>query len=146
VTPADLSAVTVEVQVLDCAPSRSHYGPWVKLAFTDPEHARHFRKGQRLVIAAVLMHDEEAVETRKPIEQRRAYKPSQLAGMMAHNRDWWRFVHDKYGHLSESPEAAAEWQREACGVKSRAELDSNRVARELWLRLLAEFDEWRGHD
>lgn len=134
-----------EVQVLDCAATKSAYGPWVKLRFQSPEQVQHFRKGQRLQIVAVLLDDAEEPEpTRKPIEQRAPYKLSQVAGMMAHEPMYRRWIADVWGVQCENPEQAAQWTREACGVLSRAQLDSDRGAAETFRRLLAEFDDWKG--
>jgi hypothetical protein len=145
VSPEELGAHVCEVEVLDCATTRSHYGPWVKLRFQSPEQAALFRKGQRLQIAAALMHDVEPGEPqRKPIEQRKPYKASQLCGMLCCDPLWWRWIHDEYDVLCSSPEDAAQWVREVCAVSSRSLLDTERVPRETFLRLLAEWDEWKG--
>lgn len=42
-------------------------------------------------------------------------------------------------HTSED---CADWLREACGVKSRAEIDHNDVARAMLDRIIADYSKW----
>jgi hypothetical protein len=146
-TPSDIQPYVCEVEVIDVH-AKANYGPSLKLRFADPEKAKLFRKGMRLQLVAVEIGDDEEVvpETRERPIQRKPYRLSQIAGMLATDRMWWRFVHDRYGELCESDETAAEWQRQACGVKSRSELDGNKVAAETFRRLLQEFDQWKEID
>ncbi len=41
-----------------------------------------------------------------------------------------------------SPEDCADWLREACGVKSRAEIDHNQAANAMLDRIIADYSAW----
>lgn len=81
----------------------------------------------------------------KQVEAHRTWKDMafpQQAGIRAGERDFHRFVAQRYGKCLDDSEAA-EYIRKWCGVSSRSELATDKHAAQLWQQLDAEFYVWQ---
>lgn len=67
-----------------------------------------------------------------------------LACIWCKDEDFWKWLIDSGNlHRCDSEEYAADWIRAMCGVESRAEIDSNPFAAEMFMRSVrAPFMEW----
>lgn len=67
-----------------------------------------------------------------------------LAAMWCKDKEFWQWLIDSGNlHRCDSEEYAADWIRAMCGVESRAEIDSNQFASEVFHRSVrSPFMEW----
>jgi hypothetical protein len=71
---------------------------------------------------------------------------SQVAGILCNSAIFQKFIEEKsegWNHRPTTDEAAT-WLRHSCGVKSRAELNTNEVAAQRFRKIRAEYQAW-GH-
>jgi hypothetical protein len=75
-----------------------------------------------------------------------ALTPAQQAGILCRDRRFRAYVASVCvgGDAPMSAEAAAEYVRRVCKVRSRAALNREDFAASRWARLRTEFDAWRG--
>jgi hypothetical protein len=69
---------------------------------------------------------------------------SQIAGILCNSAVFQKFIQegsDGWNHRPTTDEAA-DWLRTNCGVKSRAELNSNEVAAQRFRKIRAEYQAW----
>ena len=100
--------------------------PWLQLPI-----------GQRLMVSALPIGDDENPEV--PIAMAEAVKARQGAAVMAKDTDFqaWLVESGNIGELSET--LAADWIRESCGIKSRADFPKNPGAVTIWTNIVNEF-------
>lgn len=124
-------------------------GAWVKLRLPDEKHLEVFRGkdragrtqkwGQRYHLMLIEINDDETI--RMPDNPApRATKLSQLAGVLVNKSEFRAWAQETYGDPVPDAEAAANLIRETCGVRSRADLDTNPESAKLFRELLAEYD------
>lgn len=83
----------------------------------------------------------EETATRAPDKPRRRMAElsrAQQAGILCNEPKFLQF----HGYID--AEEMARYVRFSCGVSSRAELDSNQAAGEVWDAMRTEYDAWRG--
>lgn len=73
---------------------------------------------------------------------RPAAKLSQIAGICCNEGGFRRFIEERTGHEIPDAESAAKFVRLACAVKSRADLDRDAKAAQLWRNLKGAYDLW----
>jgi hypothetical protein len=126
-----------EMQLMNWGESSAN-GAWVKFWIT-PEDLEAFRSlkcksgkiaGHRVAAVLVEIGDDE-----QPVQQVEPEKPkggalAKLAGMLCADPEFWAFLSDEFMTVDgvHSAEDAAAIIRNACQIKSRAELDSNAEA------------------
>ena len=130
-----------EVQVIDFS-RLAAYGPWLKTRIDDGELLRDLKTGQRFVMMLIKLGDDEmpaALEgkTRLP------YKLSQISGMLCSQDDFRQWVTQTYGATCHNKDEAAQWVREACGVESRSQLDTDEISAGVFRGIMAAFDAWK---
>ena len=69
---------------------------------------------------------------------------SQIAGMLCGIGAFQQFIREESDGWDHRPtsEEAAEWLRANCGIKSRAELNTNEVAAQRLRKIRAQYDAW----
>lgn len=93
---------------------------------------------------AVARLNESAVQIEeKPKRRFSELSPAQQAGIKCQEPSFWRFLNgrDDVDSIS-SADSAAMWVRFECGVKSRADLNTDPASAERWLSLLREYETW----
>lgn len=55
---------------------------------------------------------------------------------------FWTYLHLRTAHACTSEDAASVLLRQLLGISTRAELATNEQARQLWLALLKDFNNW----
>lgn len=133
--------VVGEVQVIDFS-VKAPYGPWAKFRVDDIDSLDGFEPGQRYHIMLVQIGDMEMPAAADP-ESRKAYKLSQISGMLCVQPEFWQWISEAYDHATANKDEAAAWLRSVCNVESRSLFDSDQVAGETFRKLMAEYDEWR---
>ena len=66
-----------------------------------------------------------------------------IAGGVCHDAQFMQWIAENYGQDCQDSEAAAAFLRSICGIESRALLDSNPQAAEVFRGILGHFDEWK---
>lgn len=91
--------------------------------------------GKRFVCVFVELDDDE-----KPVEK----TPSQLAFLWCRDPLFWEWADDRSFDTIDNEDAARAFILNACGVKSRGEIDRNPSARAAWEAVVADpFTEYR---
>lgn len=103
--------------------------------------------GQRFMAVLVLLDDQDRpTAVAEPSSKPEGGALAKSAAMVCNSADFHEFVAHRTGiDLGDSlkrQERAAQYMRDFCGVKSRAELDSNKEAAELFRRLMSMYREW----
>lgn len=101
-----------------------------------PEDEISLTVGRRYAVALVEINDDEQLAPDEPERtsvQRVKRNPSNVAAILAKVEDFQRFAQRRMkqlgaGALPVNEETATEYVRRACGITSRAELDSNPIA------------------
>jgi len=76
-------------------------------------------------------------------EERKAKPLSQVSAILCNIVAFRRFLHEQHGiDVIPSPEEAADWVREYCGVNSRREFDTDETAASSFRHLRAQYDLW----
>lgn len=136
---------TGEMQLMNWGESSSN-GAWVKfwIAPEDLEAFRHLKcrsgkiAGHRMMAALAEIGDDE-----QPVAQPRDADPgseaqskggalAKLAGMFCQQPEFWRFIAEHFGARISNADQAAGAVREICKVDSRAELDGNAEAADVF--------------
>ena len=65
------------------------------------------------------------------------------AAIRCKDRVFWKFVEETAGIRFMTPEDAAAWVKKSCGIESRTELDTNRMAAGHWSNIQAKFLAWK---
>lgn len=102
---------------------------WVAVARLRPEAVKQIVQG-----------------TQEPLEADPPRQPrplSQLAAMTCNEGRFWRFLAEKGDYQVKNADDAAQYVRLICGVKSRAEFDTNVHAAGKWRDLRAEYEAWK---
>ena len=130
-----------ESQVIDFS-VRARYGKWVKFRIDNDALFDGLKPGERFYLITVKVMEDDMPATANP-EDRKAYKMSQLAGMLCNQADFWHWITDVYGEPCADKDQAAAWLRSVCNVESRSLFDTDDVAGETFRKLMAEYDAWR---
>lgn len=124
-------------------------GAWVKFRLPDEKHLEIYRGknragrtqkwGQRYQMILIEINDDETPmqaqeETSKP------RKLSQIAGGLCRSEDFRKWCEAQYSEPCPDEAAAAQLIREVCGIESRAHLDVNAEAAQVFRDLLADYD------
>lgn len=145
-------ATIVEVQLKDYG-ENANSGCWVSFRLPMPEDleifrgqdrtGRNARTGKRYTLMLIELNDqEEYVEQR---DERKPMKLSQQAGALCHDVQFRAWCERTYGEPCPDDQAAAQIIRDVCGVESRAHLDVNQDAANLFRELLRDYDASKGH-
>lgn len=100
----------------------------------------------RLVDVAARAPRQIVQGTQEPLEADPPRPPrpmSQLSAMTCNEGGFWRFLAEKGDYQVKNADDAAQYVRLICGVKSRAEFDTNVHAAGKWRDLKAEYEAWR---
>ena len=130
-----------EAQVIDWS-VRARYGQWIKLRIDDGALFDGLESGQRFYMFLVKVGSDDMPAAADP-ESRKAYKLSQISGMLCVQPEFWQWISEAYDHATANKDEAAAWLRSVCNVESRSLFDTDQVAGETFRRLMAEFDEWK---
>lgn len=125
-------------------------GAWVKFRLPDETHLEIYRGknragrtqkfGQRYQMLLIEINDDETPMT---APEPRPMRLSQLAGAKCNDPEFRAWLEHEFGEPCPDAEAAAVFIRETCGVESRAHLDTNDQAAELFRGLLQDYDKAR---
>ena len=141
---ADLApymSLVAECQVLDFS-TRAQYGPWIKIRLAEPGMLQGLEAGQRFHLMLIKIGDDEMPAALEG-KERKPYKLSQLAGLLCNEEQFRHWVTREYGDACPDYDTAAQWLRESCGVESRAYLDSNETAAEIFRGIMADYDAYK---
>jgi len=130
-----------EVQLLDYS-ARAQYGPWAKFRYLNADSLKGYEQGQRFHLILIAITEAEMPAALEG-KERKPYRLSQLAGMLCNEEDFRRWVTETYGEPCHDKDEAAQWLREATGVESRAYLDSNEAAAEIFRDIVREYDLYK---
>jgi hypothetical protein len=90
------------------------------------------------------------IEDHRPVEDEdEPHKPprplSQIAGMFCNNVLFQTFIQEETEGWSHRPtsDEAADWLRQACGIESRTELNTNAVAAARFRMIRGQYEAWR---
>lgn len=143
---SDSESFVIEAQLIRWTGRTSSSGPTVTFALPDIDGSNPFdglpcgpAKGQRLAISIALIDDD---ESQKPISKKQ-HSNTRQAAILCGDELFWRFLETIVHHEITSPELAAQAVREHCGVQSRREFDSDSVKSGNWIRMKADFDNWK---
>ena len=125
-------------------------GAWVKFRLPDEKHLEIYRGkyragrtkgfGQRYQMILIEINDDETPMTPEHSEPK-PRKLSSIAGALCNDPNFRAWASHTYGEPCPDAEAAAVMVREVCGIQSRAELDANEGAAELFRELLRDYDQ-----
>jgi hypothetical protein len=91
------------------------------------------------------------IEDHRPVDDLddELHKPprplSQIAGMFCNNVLFQKFIEEESDGWDHRPttDEAADWLRHACGIKSRAELNTNEAAAARFRMIRGQYEAWR---
>ena len=100
-------------------------------------------------VAIARIDPKAASETAKPSQEPstkdkkiwRDLRPSQQAGMRCNEPAFWGFLYDKYDS-AQGTDAASNFVRDFCGVKTRADILEGTRAAQKWADLDREYTAW----
>ena len=130
-----------EAQLIDYS-VRARYGPWIKLRVENDALLDGLKPGQRFHMILIAIGEDDMPATANPAD-RKAYKCSQLAGMLCNQADFWQWITEAYDHATTNKDEAAAWLRSVCNVESRSLFDTDDIAGETFRKLMAEYDTWK---
>lgn len=130
-----------EAQVIDFS-VRARYGAWLKLRVESDTVLDGLKPGERFYMMLVKVMEDDMPATANPAD-RKAYKCSQLAGMLCNQPDFWQWITEAYETPCSNKDEAAAWLREVCNVESRSLFDTDEVAGETFRKFMKEFDDWK---
>ncbi len=82
----------------------------------------------------------------EPLDRQDAFGGEQairLAGILCRDPDFWEYLHDDLQIMDQNEKEASNWLRDAIGVISRKELQTNLEARNNLAKVKKEFEEWK---
>ena len=138
---APYMSLVAECQVLDFS-IRAQYGPWLKIRVAEPGMLQGLEAGQRFHLMMIAIGSDEMPAALNP-EDRKPMKLSQIAGYLCTQEEFRLWVTETYGEPCHDKDEAAQWLREATGVESRAYLDSNEAAAEIFRDIIREYDRYK---
>lgn len=141
-------ATIVECQLKDFGES-ANAGCWVSFRLPSPEDlelyrgqdrsGRNARTGKRYTLMLIAINDdEEHMHAEQPGDRPR--KLSSIAGALCNDQNFRVWAARTYGNPFPDADAAAQLIRDLCGVESRAHLDSNAEAANLFREILKDYD------
>ncbi len=106
-----------------------------------PEELLRDFVGARYQVVMVRLGDQE-----EPLDRQDAFGGEQairLAGILCRDPDFWEYLHDDLQIMDQNEKEASNWLRDAIGVISRKELQTNLEARNNLAKVKKEFEEWK---
>lgn len=97
--------------------------------------------GARYQVVMVRLNGSEGPMDRQ--DEFSADRAMKIAGLLCRDPMFWEYLHEDNQILNAAESDATDWLREYLGVKSRAELKSNREARMRLDALNVEFVAWK---
>lgn len=139
--------IIVEAQLKDYGES-ANAGCWVSLRLPTPEDlepfrgqdrsGRNARTGKRYTLMLIAINDQ---DEHMHADEPKPRRLSSIAGALCENPDFRAWLSQEFGEAFPNAEAAAEFIRSTCGIKSRSELDTNTFAANLFREILADYDK-----
>jgi len=100
--------------------------------------------GSRYQVVMVRLGDNE-----EPLDRQDAFGGEQairLAGILCRDPDFWEYLHDDLQIHDKNEKEASNWLRDAIGVISRKELQTNLDARNNLIKVKKEFEQWKNRN
>lgn len=100
--------------------------------------------GSRYQVVMVRLGDNE-----EPLDRQDAFGGEQairLAGILCRDPDFWDYLHDDCQIMDKTEKEASNWLRDAIGVISRKELQTNLEARNNLAKVKKEFEQWKNRN
>ena len=99
-----------------------------------PEELLRDFVGARYMVAMVRLNDD---ETATPYQNR-----VKQAGMLCRNRVFFEFIQNVHGLSNVDEQAATNFLYDFCEITSRTELNGNKVAQELFDKMMEEYERY----
>jgi len=95
--------------------------------------------GARYMVVMVRIGDDE-----QPVKQVRKSDPAvSMAGMVCRDSEFWSYVFIRDEEIIGSEAECAEWMKMYFDIESRADLKTNEVAREKFIKFKEDFEQWK---
>jgi len=102
-----------------------------------PEELLRDFVGARYMVAMARVNDDEtAIHYKNRVQK---------AGMLCRNQSFQKYCAENFG-VTETEAGATQAVYEACGIKSRTELNGNQVAKQAFDQFVEKFGKWRDPD
>ena len=132
---------TVQCEVVKIAMAQDRNGHILKLSIHPSDLPKDLvldPLGSRYVMVLAKLGDNDEVV--KPQEKSDGEKAVDIAGLLCRNDRFIRWMADREYSGGATAQDAVEGIRHLCGIKSRAELATNEIAREVFNELRIEFE------
>jgi hypothetical protein len=106
-----------------------------------PEELMRDFVGSRYMVVMVRIGDNEEPVDRK--EFKKHHPAVAMAGMLCRDRLFWEYIDMRFNENVMTEGECTEWLKYQFEIDSRAELKSNEKAREAFLKLKEEYEEWK---